>query len=824
MQKSVSLDDWQDYIPVSARNRRWYYDAPLQIWDKKFNSDPESFIDFSRRISDRLLFSGCSIFDKDYPNSPDLSAVVAGKLNPGAYMEMDYAYGAESFMPKRDNHFYEPSKNYMMGEITGQPFKFTTKSIDNEFSRQMRREASIRTAKAVMNVAYGAMEEQGIAAAAGAQYKGVNVKADSQRVLSQLNPQQQLEYLVWAILQDANYKHNFLAIGAKCFDNRYDIRKSFAAVEIEYGELVGKHLPPAQVNWLANKPVETFEDPAVGAVGYRNYLTMEDALVKYGAALYRAHGITSLKGAVQTLREGKEIKYNPMQRMFGRKYDNSGLGYRSIEQLNTNFGPEGRVVAQEIGWDNGSNGDVVAQDWAGMFYPAIKRENGYSAGILEHVFYFKMVEMRRFMLKIDGRPVTAKTFREKLKGDWERKYDVDVEIVPTDYKAAPGEHTVELPVARMYQGKRLGHSVMMDVGIYEYAPQTNGRSMGWPVVASLSQKKSFAALGEHFCRRVNVLYQRVDEIIAQTGHLNAILVDEAQETDYVGFLYNAKRTGIARYNSTRSQGGNAMAQRHLSSVTVGQDSGELERLLQLIGLFITLFENMVGTSPQVQGVHQKYSGLQQTQMNVNNQSMLKTMQYWEHTDFMNQFLQRFADVAVKFYADDEERTFMVDKKEQVVLKSLKEMALAQISVHLESGTDLAKKKEKIEQAASQVLSSAGIEFLEPLIDIYLQDNAEAARSLLRENVALLKQVEKTNEERAAAAQQAQNEAIMAQTQMQMDLQKEKSRSAAQVQILKNQAQSERNDFEGTINDIDSVNKREEALMADAVSATQQSAQ
>lgn len=820
MQKSISMDDWRDFIPVSAWRRRWNYDAPLQLWDKKFDSDPNTFLDFARRISDRLLFSGCSIFDKDYPNSPDLAAIVRGKINPTDYWETDYVYGQKSFMPLRDNHFFEPSKNFMSGEQTEQPFRFTTKSVDNEFSRMMRKEAAVKAAKAIMNVAYQGLEEQGIGGAMGAQYKDINVKASSEKILKELNPQQQLEYLVWAILQDANYKYDFLDIGRRCFDNRYDIRACFGAVEIEYGEVIPKHIPPAQVSWLANKPIETFEDPSVLGVGYKNYLTMEEALVKYGAQLYGAHGISSLKNAVETLQKGKSFEYSPMGKYFSKKNDNSGFGFRSIEQLNTNTGEDGRLVTQEINWDKGSDGNVAAQDWAGMFYPAIKLGNGYGAGILEHVFYFKMVKMRRFLLKINGKVVSGKTFRDKLKGDWERKYDVDVEQVEDDFKAKAGEPTVELPIAKMFQAKRLGHGVLLDVGQYEYAPESNGRSMSWPIVGHISQKKSFAKLGEHICRRVNILYQRVDEIIAQMGHQNAVLVDEAQETDYVGFLYNAKRTGIARYNSTKSQGGSAMAQRHLTTLMVGQDSAELERLMQLIGFFITLFENMVGTSPQVQGINQKYTGLRQTQMNVNNQSTLKTEQYYEQTQFMNELLQRYADIVTKYFADDQERTFMVDAKEQEVLKSLKEMSLASISVHLESGMDLAKKKEKIEQAASQILSSAGIEFLEPLIDIFLQDNAEQARALLKENMALLKDLEKTNEERRAQAQQAQTEAMMAQTQMQMGIEKERTQRAIEVQKLKNQGQSEQNDFEGTLHDIDSVNKREEMLMADAMQGQQ----
>ena len=615
--------------------------------------------------------------------------------------------------------------------------------------------------------------------------------------MAALNPQEQIEYLVQAILLDLNSRFDFKEIGHKSLDNRFDIRSCFGAVGIEYGELVPKHLNPAQVRWIANKPITTFEDPAVLAVGYQEFLTMEDALVKHGAALYRAYGITGLKTAVNKIYQGEELRYSPM----GAYYDN---GYNTIEELNPEVDENGMVRTKSVSWKE--------YDWSGTFYPLVRMGGGYRSGILEHTFYFKMVQTKRFLLKINGKTVSGKVFRDKLKGDWQRKYEVDIEEVGMDYKAKGGEETVDLPIAKMYEAKRLGHSVILNAGEYEYANPTTGREMGWPIVANISREKSLARMGEYFARRVNTIYQRIDEILAQMGHSSVVMLDEAQEGDPVSFLYNMKRTGIARYNSSKAQGGSIMAQKHMSIMQLGENAAEVERLLALAGFFQTLYLNSIGASEQAQGVYQKYSGLQQQQMNIQNQNTLLQRQFLELNTFMNDLLQRTADVATKFYADDETRTFVIGKEERVVLKSIKDMALAQMQIKLESGLDLAQKKSKIEQAASQVLSSAGVDFLEPLLDIFLQDNVEEARALLRNNIQVLKQLEQTNQERAAAAQEAQNAIIAQRNELEMAKEQERTRRALDVQRLKNDDKQDERINQGEIAEYEAENERDLAMI------------
>ncbi len=797
MRNCISIDDWRDFAMIDAKKKRWNYAAPVLIWDKKYEKNPAAFLELVRRVSDWLLFSGNSVFDREFPNRPDLSEIVRGAIKPIDYHETDYVFGRKSFMPIKDNHFYEGPKNFVLGRNTSIPFKFHTKSVDNEFARELRKQAAQKTAEAIMNVSFDSLAAQGYESAQGLNYKGIDTNQPLNKVLANLNPLEQIEYLVQAILLDLDHRHNFKEISHKCLDNRFDIRSCFAAVGIEYGELVPKHLPPAQVRWIANKPIETFEDPAVLAVGYHSFLNMEEALVKYGADLFKSHGVVGLKAAIKKIAEGHDFNYDPM----GRFYDS---GYSTIEELNPEVDENGMTRVKRVDWDG--------HDWAGSFYPLVRSGGVYRAGILEHTFYFKMVKTKRYILKINGKVVNKKTFLDKLKGDWESKYEVDVEEIDLDQKVRPGVETVELPISKMYQGKRLGHSVLMNVKEYEYANPTNGRKMGWPLIADISREKSLARVGESYIRRINIIYQRIDEILATMGHSRVVMLDETQESNPVSFLYNMKKTGIARYNSSKSQGGNIMAQRHLQILDLGENAAEVERLMSVAGLFYTLYLNTVGASEQAQGVYQRYAGLQQTQLNIENQNTLLQRQFVELSNFMGELLQRTADVAMKFYADDEERTFVIGKEEQVVLKSVRDMSLMQMNIKLENGLDLAQKKSKIEQAASQVLSSAGVEFLEPFLDIMLQDNVEEGRALLREGIAVLKKLELTNQERQLKAQEAQN-AIMAQrNELEMSKEKEKTARAIKVQELKNEDSGDARLHEGEMAEYDAQNQRDSEVL------------
>jgi len=296
------------------------------------------------------------------------------------------------------------------------------------------------------------------------------------------------------------------------------------------------------------------------------------------------------------------------------------------------------------------------------------------------------------------------------------------------------------------------------------------------------------------------------------GHSTAILIDEAQETDHVGFLYNARRTGIALFNSNKMTGGNKASLLHMTRLDLGTQINELNALFQTVGMYKMTYDAMVGVSPQVQGIQQKYTGLQQTQLNINSQSVLKQRSYFEHTKFMNDLLQRTGDVAKSYYADHEEMSLIVDKNRQQVLRMSKDMTLAEIDVYLESGSDLAQKKQKLDDAAIRVLSGSGIDFFEPLLDILGTDNVAEARALWRESLPLIKQQEQRNAERQNEALQRQAQAIEDKNQLLLEKEQMITERMIELEKLRQKGESDKRDDEGTRGDIDEINQRQRMML------------
>lgn len=800
-QNDFITDNWSTW-PMYPVNSDRYKKAglPLFVWQKEFESSPQKYLDFCRKVSDALLFTGNSVFDETYVNRPHLAQIARGKIREADYWEADYVYGQKSFIPIRDNHFFEGAKNSMLGDIVSQPFKFITKNINNDYAKKQVRKVSENAAKAVLNVAAQNMAKQGIGAVGQIPFPKVNIKGDIDSVLSRLNPQESVDYIVFALLKSVDFKHSFLDISKKCFDNAFDINARFAGVFVRYGEVVPMHLNPAQMRWLSTGPIETFEDDGVMACSYHEYVTIEDILAEEGSNLFKAFGVAGLKSALSKIQEGKPWGYNPnLPYEFYYGMD-SGTTLEASNLQRQEYFEDERQISQQINWSG-----------ANPFYPDMYLGGMRRAGTLRHTFYFKMIRDHRMLILVDGKNTTKQQFLDKVRYDFDRKHTVEFRKVPTDYKPQKGEYVVDIPVRELHQGRRIGHSVLIDCGLYEHQ-QPKGLKPNFPLVAKIVNEKSYVRLGEEMCKRVNLIFQRIDEMIVQMGHSTAILIDEAQETDYVGFLYNARRTGIALYNSNKMTGGNKASMRHLQPISLGTQIDELEKLFAMAGVYQMSYNNMVGASAQVQGVYQKYSGLQQTQMNIQNQGVLKQRSFTDHTKFMNDLLQRTGDVLKSHYAGEDEVSVSLGKDKQATLKLSKDMSLAEIDIYLESGYDLAAKKQRLDDAASRVLSGAGIDFFEPLLEILETDNVAEARALWRDTLPLIKQQEQTNSERNAQAMERQAQAIADKTRVILDREDMITQREIRLQEMQLAAKDKELDAKDQSQVEDEVGKREQMIL------------
>jgi len=460
-----------------------------------------------------------------------------------------------------------------------------------------------------------------------------------------------------------------------------------------------------------------------------------------------------------------------------------------------------------------------------MFYPF--RKGAYSIGytILEHKMFFKVQRPTAFVVEINGKTPTEKEFK-KWRDDLDnREMYATFQELGSDEKRPKGSYVVDKWKEEIWQATQIGHRTLIDVHPYEYSIYNKKANnyVGFPIIAQISRQKSTVLVGENFNRWCNILYQKIEEILQQAGLSTALLIDEAilSSGDALTTLYNAKKSGILMFNSARYAGGTAFKQKHLDTLKMGHHLEEMEKMFAAIGMFNEMYNRMVGSSNVALGAGNNYDSTQKTQLNIANQSQLKADNFYEHNQFMNQVLQRMADIAKTVYARDGVKNVMLSDGEREVLRLTKDLNLGDYDIYLESG-DVAKyKKQIIDQAVMNVLSSGGIDMIEPLISILVTDDPNTALAIFREAKVVIEE----NERRAAEAQQ-QQQMVLAQIQAQknqvpIQVQGMKNEGAVQVAQIRTEDQREREDFKGTMSDIEERNKRENMLLESELNMDQE---
>lgn len=780
---------WNNSRPGQIHRRRpKLVEQPAIIWSKEYESQQGvgKLLRIIQELSDYMLLNKSGLYTGDNPNQPYLVDAVKGFLNPEDYKAAVYTYGEKTNTPIRDTHFYYPSKSLLTNQISAQPLEFHCKNISSEYTAKQIRDAARKASKIATNVLTEYTGASGVDLSF-AEDESVNMAGSTDDILSQLRGTEKLEYIIYKLVQDIIYRHDLREIERDCFMDKYDINAEFALIEIINGDVRPRHLRPDQVLWVAGKPIRTLEDDSVIAASTVDYLTVTEILNKYTFKLKegRGTGAQGIMDVIQHLRQGQMSAYDPTRHYFTEYYYANGLTSDPFYP-----GPQSLNATARIEYNQ-------------AFYPYFRTGHGLSYTMLEQKIFFKMIVPKRYIVEINGKPATEKTYKEWQKNDFQRKLNATFEEVDTDEKLPKGAFTREHAKVELWEATRLGHNTLVDVGRYKYTTSKKGRSgyVGMPIVAQISYDKSFALLGHHFAILTTITYQRIEELVVEAGLGTAILFDTSVGENPRSFLFAARKSGIAFFNSEKMRGGPTTKYQHLDTISLGKNMEEVERMLQFIGMLKMLFENMIGASPQAQGVPQAYAGLKETQLNIANQSQLAQGKFYEHGLFMNQLLQRIADIAKKEYAKDEYINVRVSEAAYETLKLMKELDQADVDILLRSGPDLKSKKDLINNAIDQLMAAGGIEMLEALIEMYITDNPNEALAILRKNTDRIAEAQAARDKQLAEAEnlRAQTETEKSQVPIQVAKVNQETQLAVQDKKMQERANSE--DLKGHMQDI-----------------------
>lgn len=794
------------YFPVAKGSgtypskRKKVIEEPVIIWRPEYEKNPAKFLDLIQNISDYMLLNGAGLYDDDNRNKPHLFNIAKGIINPKDYEEAEFAYGFRGNTPIRNNDFFYESRNHTLSELIQQPFKFQLDELTNEYTNKKKIKKDLKTAKKLMKtlLAQSMKQDEGVNMDF-MQDEDVNVQGESaDDILNKLFGQDQLALVMHKIIQSLNWEHDIHAVLNECFENKYDINSEFAFIDVVNGDVIPRHVHPDNVRWISGKPVKTFEDKSVKAASIINYLTPSELVNDYINYMDTGTGVQGLIDAIDKITEGKRVIYDPRKPYFSSYVTNSTAGSNYLTEDVPNSGLGRMDYFRDI------------------FYPYRKAPYGVGTSILEQKIFFKMFVPKRYVVEINGKPATDKTFKQWKEENWNRDLNANFTEIGTDEKAPKGSYVINKHKQELWQATRLGHATIVNAGRYEHSVKTQKKEtyVGMPIIAQISRDPSIVAIGENVVRRVNVIESRIEDIINRMGANSALAIDEAvmNASEAKAGLFNARKAGILMFNSNKMSGNAGLGPKHFDIVKFGNEIEEMNNLFSMMGFLTEGYKRKIGTSSQVTGGGSPYESEGQQQQNIASQNQLKGIMYWQHGLFANQVLQRTADIAKNVLATGETRSVRLDNGQVEILKLSKEMSLRDYDIKLRFGDQEVNKMRDIKNSIRQVIPSGGIDMIGDLLKmLWMEDPTEALAMLDKTKESMALQQAKNQE---AQMQQIQAETQLAQAKAQVPVQVAtiQTQSAQTIQQMKMQNEREKEDFKGSLSDIAESNEREKMLM------------
>lgn len=769
--------------PLDKRHRE--LPVPALIWTKEFENSPTKFLRVIQELSDALLLGGPTLYHNNI-NQGKLVDAVEGKLNDRDYYNYEYAFGNNSNMPLRDNSFFYAAKETLTSQVTSQPFEFNVKNISDEYSQKLIDQMAKKTARLTGNLLAEYAAANGMDLSFIKDNK-VNMAGTKDEIIDRLKEGEKLEYILHKLILDIHYKYDLEQLAEQSFSSKFDVNAQFAHIEVVGDEIIPKSVRPDQVLWIAGKKVETMEDKSVMAACVVDYLTFTEIMQKYAFHMDTGTGAAGLQDAWRKLQKNRGLlgPYNP-NRPYFTEYMH-GTATTSSERFDG---------AATLPLWNGV-------DYMANFYPFQTTAQGLAYTILEQQMYFKMLVNKRYVVEFNGKPGTEKQYEKWRTTNYDGSLVANFTEVDAEEKPPKGAFTVDKPKVELWQATRIGHGDCLNVKRYEWTTTKKNRDgyVGMPIVAQISYDRSFAYLGYPAAIWTNVISKHIDEIMSQLGLSTAVLMDMDTGIDPLSFLYNAKKTGAALYNSSKLTGTQQSNLQHLSTIKLGHHVEELNNMFAMMGMIKIAYENVVGASPQVQGIQQPYSGARETQMNVTNQSQLAQKKFGEHGRFMNQVLQRIADIAKQAYAREGIKTVRLSNGEREILRLNAEINSIDPDVKLFFGFDLQKKKDRIIGAVENVMASGGIDMFEALLDLMDIDSPNEAKAIFRKHKDQLIQLREQQSQ--AMMQQAQAQAQLEAQKLQVPIATAKigQETAFGVQQMKMEERARSEEDKGMTGDI-----------------------
>lgn len=777
----------------SILDRIDYLEFPTILWSEDYDKDPELLNMLVQHISDFMLFNSNVPFD-DAKNPSVNIDIFEGNTQSGDLREefegLLYTYGEEGPAELNDYKFHRTAFESIEGTLIGMPLKFTMHNVSQAFTDKQLTKMSEKAAAYIRNAAIDAMMQQTGENLEDLKDPDAEAPSTMEELLEELNGSQQLEWVATRLLLNLSRRYNTEDELRKANKDHYVRNCMFAHVDTEGATPQLKYVSPDQVKFISPVAVEDMDDPNIIAWSINNYISLENALRKYGQDLAEQKSLQDIIDIVVRLRQNSNINgaYDPTR-------------------LATTY------LTEQV---QGDHGYSVTIPFESTFFPTsdLTNHNGVCA-ILEQKIYFKVIKQKKFIVKVNGKNPTAQE-RKRM------KFGITVEgitykRVDDKYKARPGEYLIKKPYEEMWEATRLAHNTIIRVGPYKYQTryEKDQNRVFPPVIGLVSHTESLVSVSKSFWKMYNSFMYKADELTKLTGSEDVLMIDKAQSNgDVKSMLYNARKAGFVEFDSTLIQDReNPLAKMHMNKVSFSPSAKSVMNYLEAADAIKRMWGDIVGINAHSLGQASPYDSNGKVNTLIQQASLIMRRYYYEDYTFRKRAYQRYTDIVKKFFGSKNQNISIYwGPQEKEILRVTKDLSTYDMEVYLDMGTKSMEDKAFLENMASMALSAGAMD-VATMAEIRLNENPTEALSIIKSTA---KKMEEMQNQRAQQQQQILQEKNQIDKAAKVDVPLQRTQIQSEtdkfIAELKEQSKRASDNFKGEMYDIKEANDRQKTLL------------
>jgi hypothetical protein len=790
------------------------YEFPSIIWRKEYETNPKKLSMLVQHISDYMLLVAGMPWNVA-KNPPINRSMFEGNLSEEEVDEVFsgvlYAFGERGAGELQDYKFFTQDYKAIESNLLKMPFEISFKATTAAYEEKKLSKAAERVAAFMRNAIIDqTMQETGENLEDLKDPSASNISRLDQ-LIEKMSAPDELEMVTARLVKNYARLFNFNDEFREVNKDHFTMNCMYSHIDTSEGTPRIKHVPANSVNFISPVPVRDMDDPNIIAWSVRNYISINNALSKYGDTLALHEGMGRIKDMIYKLRSGdsneKYEYYNPY--LYANDY------YPLVETQHSTY----------------ENYDILtASENMRNFYSPLQSTGMYSSapiGILEHKIYFKVMKYDKCVVLVNGKNPSKE--QAKMMKSGIVVPGVTYRVVEDDYKAKANEMIRNRPYEELWEATRLGHSVFVGIQKYQYQTryERDHKRVYPPVVGTIIHEDSMVSTAKSLYITYNKLMYIVDEKVNTAGADNVLLYDNAQATMTVKeAILQAKKFGVLEFNSSAfTQKENTMANKHLSKLDMSDRVESIINYLKAADIIKQTWADTIGLSLQAKGEAGKYDSAAKVDRLISQSSNILYSYMRDDYEHRRRTIKRYADIIRRYAADNPSKiSSLWDGAVREIASVSKDLSIVDMELDMVYGYEALNDKEDLLRDISAGVAS-GVTDIETLIEAKLANSPSEIRAIFKASREKVAQQREAMQQQQSQIAQGQAEIDKA-AKVDVPIQKEqiKAQAAQMVAEIRAGAQAEDRTSREDQVDIQEANSRQRSVLDSLLQSESQNTQ